>query len=94
MLFFIITVAAIIGVAVYVTNKTKSLPIPQTPVVVEETPFDVTPMVEETPPVTPKENIIPTTPPSTPTMAAKPKKSTAKAKPTPKPAPKKKKANA
>jgi hypothetical protein len=91
MLFFIIAIAAIIGVAVYVTNKTKSSPIAQTPVVVEETPFDVTPMVESTPPVTPTENVIPTTPPSIPTMTAKPKKksSAPKAKDTKKPTKKK-----
>ena len=76
MLFFILVVAAVIGIAVYVTKKTK-ISLPETPTKVEETPFDATPMVEEIPPVVVAEISVPTTPPSVPTMAAKPKKNPA-----------------
>jgi len=82
MLFFILVVAAVIGIAVYVTKKTRT-PFAEIPTKVEETPFDATPMVEEIPPVVVAEISVPTTPPSVPTMTAKPKKNpAAKKKPT------------
>jgi hypothetical protein len=72
MVFFILVVAAVIGIAVYVTKKTQTS-FTEIPTEVE-TPFSVTPIVEETPPAEVTEASIPTTPPSVPTMTAKSKK--------------------
>ena len=81
MVFFILVVAAVIGIAVYVTKKTRT-PFTEIPTEVE-TPFDATPMVEEISPVVVTEASVPTTPPSVPTMTATPKKNpAAKKKPT------------
>ena len=81
MLFFILVVAAVIGVAVYVTKKTKSS---QSTFLAPGETLIPDPIEETIPPVTVTEVSVPTTPPSVPTMTAKPKKksSTPKAKST------------